>query len=289
MKQTKNVLLLVTVAAISACSETRNMEFAPIDDSGHTLICANIESLLLMEESRIWPEGAAIGVYGSEAGENECYLIKNADAGADSAVFYGPLVKGTVAAYYPYSETFVGNVNAMPVSVEKVQVYDPEADVVDQYRKYTPYAYGYLKDGKVSFVYPNGIFGLTFGGQEADYITDISLSSDSLSISGLGAFIPDGTLVMSETTYSVVTLNCGEGVPTISDGEANVFYFVVVPGTYSDLRLSIGFKGDDKKSVIHLPEITIERVSSSMFNVGLVKISDMGPDGFYENKVQFDE
>ena len=144
MRKLHYILILTMAAVISGCTEKKEMDFEPIDNSGCTILEANIESLLFDSQERLWPEDACIGVYGSEMGENERYSIKEAGVGLKNATFYGPLVKGNVAAYYPYSPSYIGNADGMPVTLESEQTYDPEADAVAHFQAYTPRAYGYM-------------------------------------------------------------------------------------------------------------------------------------------------
>ena len=285
----KLIALSLIVAAFSGCTEKREMEFSPVDENGYTLICADIESLLMMEDRRVWPEDAAIGVYGSVKGNNEYYTIKNAGVGYASAEFYGPLVEGEVAAYYPYDPSYVASVDAMPVTIEDKQVYDPQIDVVSYYLQYTPQAFGYMTGGKINFVYPNGVLSVNFEGDEPVYITDIAVISDSQNISGLAVFKADGSLHMTSNAYNNVVLECGEGAPTIVDGKKTNFNLVLAPGKYSDLRLEIGFSGNDKKFICAVPEVEIERITAEGFNVSSMKIHISSPDGFDEVEVEFDE
>lgn len=285
----KLIALSLIVAAFSGCTEKKEMEFPPVDESGYTLICADIESLLMMEDNRVWPEDAAIGVYGSEKGDNEFYTIKNAGAGYSSAEFYGPLVKGQIAAYYPYRSNYVASVDAMPVTIGNEQVFNPEVDAVSHYLEYTPQAFGYMKGDKIEFVYPNGVLSITFEGDEPVYVTDVSVSSESQKLAGHAVFTADGSLDMTSNSFDTVVLECGEGTPSIVNGKTTEFNVVLAPGTYSDLRLAIGFSGNDKKFLCAVPEITIERVTAEGFRVSSMKISIPSPDGFEEVEEEFDE
>ena len=104
MRKLHFIFILTMAAVIAGCTVYKDKEYEPIDDNGCTIVEADIESLLIGDDSRVWPDGAAIGVYGSELGENEMYTIKDAGVGLNSASFYGPVVKGNVSAYYPYSD-----------------------------------------------------------------------------------------------------------------------------------------------------------------------------------------
>ena len=289
MKEKLIVLSFIAATIFSACTEKKNMEFAPIDESGHTLICADIESLLFMEGETVWPEAAAIGVYGSEKGNNEYYTIKEAGEGYSSASFYGPLVKGQITAYYPYSSSYVGSAEAMPFYIEDQQAFDPQVDIVANYLAYTPTAFGYLCDDKIKFVYPNGVLSLTFEGEDPVYISDITVASESQRISGNAVFKADGSLEMTSNSNNQILLDCGESTPSIVDGKSTVFNVVLAPGTYSDLKLYIGFSGNDKKFICAVPEVTIKSITDEEFTVTSMKINTSVPDGFEEVEEEFDE
>ena len=243
MRKLHYMLILTVAAVISGCTEQKEMDFEPIDNSGYTILEANIESLLFDSQERLWPEDAYIGVYGSEVGENERYSIKEAGVGLKNATFYGPLVKGNVAAYYPYSPSYIGNADGMPVTLESEQVYDPEADAVAHFQAYTPRAYGYMQDGKINFVYPNGILHVSVETYETLVVKSITISSASSALAGLGVFGNDGALAMTETSQKAVVLDCGEGVPSRNGDDFTDFYIALVPGTYEDLEISIELDG----------------------------------------------
>ena len=177
----------------------------------------------------------------------------------------------------------------MPVTIEDQQVFNPDVDVIAHYLEYTPMAFGYMKGDKIDFVYPNGVLDITFEGDEPVYITDISVTSESQNIAGLAVFTADGSLAMTNNSFNTVMLDCGEGTPSIVNGKTTEFNVVLAPGTYSDLRLAIGFSGNDKKFLCAVPEITIERVTAEGFRVSSMKISIPSPDGFEEVEEEFDE
>ena len=288
MRKLHYMLILTVAAVISGCTEQKEMDFEPIDNSGYTILEANIESLLFDSQERLWPEDAYIGVYGSEVGENERYSIKEAGVGLKSATFYGPLVKGNVAAYYPYSPSYIGNADGMPVTLESEQVYDPEADAVAHFQAYTPRAYGYMQDGKINFVYPNGILHVSVETYETLVVKSITISSASSALAGLGVFGNDGALAMPETSQKAVVLDCGEGVPSRNGDDFTDFYIALVPGTYEDLEISIELDGEAPFGRM-LPSIEVKRVSAADFAIASVSITAAGgPDDFIDTPVEFE-
>lgn len=288
MRKLHYILILTMAAVISGCTEQKEMDFEPIDNSGCTILDANIESLLFDSQERMWPEDAYIGVYGSEMGENERYSIKEAGVGLKSATFYGPLVKGTVAAYYPYSPSYIGNADGMPVTLESEQTYNPEADAVAHFQAYTPRAYGYMQDGKINFVYPNGILHVSVETYETLVVKNITISSASSALAGLGIFGKDGALSMTETSQKAVVLDCGEGVLSRNGDDFTDFYMTLVPGTYEDLEISIELDGEAPFGRM-LPPIEVKRVSAADFAIASVSITAAGgPDDFIDTPVEFE-
>ena len=78
MKTIKLLFILIVTSVITGCTLTKDKEFAPIDETGYTLLYTDFKALKFSEDQLLWPEGAAIGVFGTEQGYNESYVIKNA-------------------------------------------------------------------------------------------------------------------------------------------------------------------------------------------------------------------
>lgn len=289
MRKLHFIFILTMAAVIAGCTVYKDKEYEPIDDNGCTIIEADIESLLIGDDSRVWPDGAAIGVYGSELGENEMYTIKDAGVGLNSASFYGPVVKGNISAYYPYSESYIASYESMPVMLSADQEFDRDASALQQYMKYTPRAYGYQTDSMIKFVYPNGLLKVLVDFQETLLVENITVSSDSLKLAGLGVFKSDAELEMAANASGSVTLDCGEGVYSKSEGTAQEFYLVVLPGVYDDLTLTIGI-ANEEPFICALPSLTIERIDDSELRMVSVKLQSSGPAGFDEDtSVKFEE
>lgn len=288
----KNVFILVSILTlvIAGCTMTEDRQFEPVDISGHTLIDVDFESLLFTDERMLWPEDAAIGVYGSEQGYNEKYHIKNAGVGRADASFYGPMVRGTVAAYYPYSSSYIGDAGAMPYTLESEQVYD--ADMIGMYLRYSPMAFAHMKDGRMKFYYPNGMLRMTLDYPDIFHIKGLRVDSQSYSLAGLAVVQGDGSVRLTDNSSSFVSLDCGtEGIPSKSeDGRLAEFCVLLHPGTYDDLKLTLVIEELESPFVFRLPEIVVEKVDAQDFKMATVAIRPAeGPDGFVEEEVEFDE
>ncbi len=289
MKTIKLSFILIVAGVITGCTLTKDKEYPPVDDSGYTLVEADIKALLFSDKDMVWPEGASIGVYGSEQGYNEPYAIKKAGVGLGQAYFYGPVVKGTVAAYYPYSPSYIGDAAAMPFFIEPEQVH--VADSVEMYLKYTPTAFAHMREGKAEFYYPNGLLRLTVGLPDAVKIKGLRIESEKSGLSGQGVVLEDGTVRMTENAANHLVLNCGEGVLSRSeDGTLTGFCLVMSPGTYTDLKVFLYIDGFDSPFVCSLQEIVLERIDASDMRVVTLSFSPSGgPGGFDQVEVEFDE
>ncbi len=289
MKTIKLLFILIVTSVIAGCTVTKDRELAPIDESGYTLVETDFKALLFSDADMVWPEGAAIGIYGSEMGYNVPYTIKNAGVGRGQASFYGPLVKGAIAAYYPYDPSFVGDANAMPFTLEPEQTYNEDA--TDLYLTHSPTAYAHLFQGKMEFYYPNGLLCLNLDFSEAVKVKQLRVESASNGISGLGVIKADGSTNMTENSNLYVRLDCGEGILSKdADGALTDFFLVVMPGTYDDLTVSVDLEESDSPFVCRLPEVVIEKVNATESLMTTVSIKPAsGPDGFDEVEVEFDE
>jgi len=289
MKNMKSLSILIVMYVIAGCTVTKQKEYPPVDDSGYTLVEADFKALLFSDKDMVWPEGASIGVYGSEQGYNEPYAIKKAGVGLGQAFFYGPVVKGTIAAYYPYSSSYIGDAVAMPFFIEPEQVH--QDDPLETYLKYTPTAFAHMHEGKAEFYYPNGLLRMTVGLPDAVKITGLRIESEKSGLSGQGVVQEDGTVRMTENANNYLVLNCGEGILSRSgDGTLTGFCLVMSPGTYTDLKVSLDIDGFDSPFVCRLPEIVLERIDASDMGVTTLSISPSGgPSGFEQVEVEFDE
>lgn len=289
MKLNISAFILAVVTVTAGCTEYKDKEYPPVDDSGYTLVEADFKALLFSEEAMVWPEGASIGVYGSEQGYNEPYAIKKAGVGLGQAFFYGPMVKGTVAAYFPYSPSYIGDVAAMPFFIEPEQEY--EEDPVGMYLKYTPTAFAHMNEGKMEFHYPNALLRLTLDFPVAVKVKGLRLDSEKSGLSGLGVIMEDGTASMTENANDHLVLDCGEGVLSRSgDGSLTGFCLVMLPGTYDDLKVTLDIDGFVTPFVCSVPEVALEKINASDMSVVTLSFSPTGgPDGFSEVVVEFDK
>lgn len=286
----KQIIPLVLLAgAFIACTKTVPAPKPQITSDGLTVVSADIETLLLDNEpTRHWKQGDAIGLFGSQTGNNEKYLLRKADADLSSAVFYGPVVKGeTIAAYYPYSPSFSGSATGMSTTLESVQTYNDDWGAVEQFLNYCPRAYAFLRNDRLKFNYPFGVLEVRISLDEILTVHTLTLNSPSCSLSGLAVINDDGA-TMAPGAPQEVKLLCGGVSSRDESGNVREFFMVTVPGTYEDLKLSIEVDGEPA-ILCELGSLTIPRIDSAGFALASVALTTGGPDSFDPVSVHFDE
>ena len=170
----KTIICILGCLLLAACVKKVPEELPPLDLEGHTIVEASIESLLLGEDSRTWPEGAAVGVSASVYGTNEKYLLRKADANLSEAVFYGPEVTGEICACYPWDPSYTGSWGRMTAALDNRQEYTASNGPKEQFLAYSPMAFGFESAGKLSFEYPFGILSLRVALEEELEVVFIS-------------------------------------------------------------------------------------------------------------------
>ena len=288
MKMHNNILwcLLSALLCIS-CGNNREADLPDVSQKGTTVIKADIESLLLGTETRVWPEGAYVGVFGSESGINEKYVLKRSDKGLASAEFYGPEVSGeTIAAYFPWSETYTGRAEAMPAQLPAEQDY-AEAPAIAIFQNYCPTAYSCMRDGGMKFFYPFGMLRVRVELFDCLKVQRISFTSADSPVAGKGVILPDGSLKMEGGGVNSVVLDCGEGIDSIREDGFSEFYITLIPGNYPEAVLVIYAAGEDPV-VCTLRGLTVPRIDASTYKLASVTVKSGDPQGFTVNEQEFD-
>lgn len=274
--------------AMTACVNKIAEDLPPLDLEGRTTVEANIESILLGNDSRVWPEGAAIGVSGSEWGTNQKYRLRNADALLSDAVFYGPKVKGEISAYYPWDESYTGSWGRMTSALDNQQAYIPANGPLEQFLAYSPVAYGFENSGKLSFGYPFGMLSIKVALEEDLKVERIAIVSEAAPFAGTGIVTPEGIRFGSGASHKLELLF--DQPVSIRDNSGNPvpFYIVMPPFDYPDLEIAFCFSGEEP-FVCSAAGVSVPRIGAESFSLLSMVIGSDGPEGFTPVNVQFDE
>ena len=286
----RRICFLILAVTLAGCTKKIPADKPEINREGSTILNARIETLLLDNEpARHWNEGDAIGVFGSDKGYNEKYLLRRADASLSSALFYGPLVVGeTVSAYYPYSASFSGSAELFHTELASVQDYDDEAGAVEQFLRYCPRAFAFREGELFPFRYPFGLVEVKVALDETITVGALSFRSTAMPLSGI-AVVRSSEVSMSPTSSNTVRLLCGEGVSSRTEsGAVRPFYMVLPAGEYQDLSLTVEVVGETPILCV-IDALSVPRIDAAHFALASVKLQSGGPDSFEPVSVQFDE
>lgn len=257
-----------------------------VTQKGYTVIKCDIESLLFEDSERVWPEGAMIGVSGSEKGSNIPFYLRKADTELTQGEFYGQQVCGDhISAYYPYQQSYTGTAGGFPVTLTPRQEYRPDGPV-SAFLNYCPRAFAYMSDGTLRFEYPFGMLCFKVELAEAVTVEKIVVSA-SAPLAGTGKVTPEG-LIMDDGAPQTAELECAGALSRDQQGTVP-FYLTVVPGTYKGLAVEFYIDGDDKPIYCSLTELEIPRVGAGDFSLVPNVVLGSGPEGFVGEKVEFDK
>ncbi|MBR0246411.1 MAG: hypothetical protein IJQ61_08055 [Bacteroidales bacterium] len=287
----KKVYLMALALVFATCTKEVKSTLPDVDYEGFTVLEARIESLLIGEgDGRTWEEGAAIGVFGSEKGYNEKYLLRSADASLSEALFYGPRVSGKeISAYFPYQSSASGAAEALTLVLASNQTYDESAGAKEFFLRYCPTAYAFLEGNALNFQYPFGLLEVKIALEETLFVNEITCSSASVPVSGIAAIDRRG-YAFTPGAGEQLSLSFSEAVSSrMEDGSVRSFYLVLAPGEYTDLTLSIGIEGEQNPILIAPSLLSVPRISAVDFSLASVFVGTGGPEGFDPENVHFDE
>ena len=281
MKSSKIVLFLSASVMIAAC---RGSLVPDVDLEGYTMLEAEMETIAIDDAgapySAVWNSGDCIGIYGSIQGKNTKYVMRREDVTNSSAHFYGPLVKGSLLAYYPYKEGLESENGCIPVELSPVQKYDPNLSAEEFFLQYNSTMAAVSDEGRLCFRYPFGIVAVRFLFRTPMDISSISISSDR----GLaGRLLMDEGLqiVTPDNAFKTISLDFSGGIYSSADSEGyRDFFFVLPPAVYPDNALRLELLSGEETIQMNLKGFTVERVSRGQFDVTALTITPDEIPGF---------
>ena len=106
MKSLLCIVAIFSLALVSCVERIPEKEMPNVDNGVITMVKATVEPLSLKGATATghysWNETHTIGIYGTTAGENECYLPVKSTIGDNEAYFFGNTVGGDMTIYMPY-------------------------------------------------------------------------------------------------------------------------------------------------------------------------------------------
>ena len=107
MKSLFSIVAIFSLALVSCTERIPEKQMPDVDNGVITMIKATVNPLELQGVPGVgeysWNETHTIGIYGTAAGENECYLPVKTTLGSSEAQFYGNEVGGDMTIYMPFT------------------------------------------------------------------------------------------------------------------------------------------------------------------------------------------
>ena len=222
-------------------------------------------------KSVLWSKGDELAIFrASGKGYNTKYTLKTMAEDGSSATFkyagvYSPM-EGTAPslsleknyAVYPYS----GDMTMTTAGVVNVTVPATQTYTANTFDANAAFMFAASDDQTLQFKNAHALLKIALTAMPGDdySITHVKLSSEGSALSGAATIqmkndVPEVTL---SGTGKDLTLNCSDAVTVNSPQTATVFYLVVTPGTYSDLKLTL--TGTNYSKELDLPaSLTIAR------------------------------
>ncbi len=279
----KHIIYPMIALALCACSPAGKDNGEDIDTSGYTVFSVDIENLSLggAAQGGVWEEGASIGVFGSEQGDNEQYFLRRDAAGLQAATFYGSVVKGKVSAYSPFAQGTVSHDGTLPCELSPVQEFDAASGKEEWFLRYNPRTFASAdSEGTLHFRYPMGLMSVRFEFQEEIEITSFTLNC-SRGISGRLDVNANGEVSASGLSHKYISLDLGDaGVSNKTEDGFTEFLLALPPGVYQsgELRLNV-ITGEDEMEVV-LGETEIRRVEGAELPVTAISVGTSDLPGF---------
>ena len=275
--------ILSVTCLLASCSADGDKDMFDVARTGYTLFEADFEAVDMDGDNYegVWDKDLAIGVFGSEAGENVKYTLKNAYDGKAAGEFYGPVVKGDrIMAYYPYSEGYALYEGGMTYALPSTQVYTSENTLLEHFCSYAGYAFAFNNsDNKLKFGYASGLFLIKIGFKNPIKVTAIELVSENNNIAGVAKLNPDMSVAFGASAVNTVSVDFCEGIWS-KEGDVLAQYPVVLAaGLYESLSLIIKAEGYDD-IICELDPFEIERISVGDYKLTEVVVSVGGLGGF---------
>ena len=275
--------ILSITCLLASCSADGDKDMFDVAQTGYTLFEADFEAIDMDGDNfeGVWDKDIAIGVFGSEAGENVKYTLKNAYDGKAAGEFYGPVVKGDrIMAYYPYSEGYARYDGGMSYTLPSTQVYASESTLLEHFCANAGCAFAFNNsDNKLKFGYAAGLLSIQIRFNNPINITAIELVSENNNIAGVAKLNPDMSVAFGAGAVKTVCIDFGQGIWSQENGVLAQYPVVLAAGYYEDVKLVIKAEGYDDL-ICQLDPFEIERISVGDYKLTEVVVSINGLGGF---------
>ena len=256
----KKLLYIIPALVLAACStdfvgdeQTQTPPTSGELAAVEAVIDGEVSRNSLVDESGkrfiLWSEGDAIGMNGVTSGANVQGILDEDSEGQQNGVFWYAkeyLEGGVSYAYYPFNANAKIVNGKLTTTLTSKQTYSTESVFAPNV---TVIVGKNDANGVLTFVKSCSIIEIRLKG--AQKLTYLALRSIATPIAGTGTVQIDSEepafVLNGENDKNEITLDLGADGVQLSADEATSFYFVIPPGTYSDLQVVT--EADDEKFV----------------------------------------
>lgn len=288
-----NLLAILSVTCLLAsCSADGDKDMFDVARTGYTLFEADFEAVEMDggQFEGVWEKERAIGIFGSEEGENVKYTLKNAYDGKAAGEFYGPVVKGEqIMAYYPYFEGYTLYEGCMTYNLPSMQIYAWETPLLEHFcvNAYNAFAFT-TSDNKLKFGYAAGLLSIKVGFENPIKVTAIELVSENTNIAGTAKLNPDMSVAFGASAVNTVSVDFCQGIWSKEGGVLSQYPVVLAAGLYESISLIVKAEGYDD-IICKLEPFEVERISVGDYKVTELVVNVGGLGGFeIEGGLDFD-
>ena len=246
MKSLLYIVAIFSLALVSCTERIPEKEMPDVDNGVITMIKATVEPLTLQGLEGVgnyaWNEAHSIGIYGTKAGQNECYLPVKTTVGDNEAYFFGNVVGGDLTIYAPYSKE--GNTAARSGRVIVPAEQNYYAEPLDHFM-YNSTFLATSTVGEATFGYHAGLLKIELK-YDIQNITSVKVLVGNVTADGDYSNYIVGDLAVDEDVEetltngaaSLVVKNFPEGIDSTIDNPL-VVWAVVAPGEYENFVIEI--------------------------------------------------
>jgi hypothetical protein len=244
MKSALSIVAIFSLALVSCVQRLPDVNMPNVDNGAITMVKATVKPLtiegLTGTGAYKWDGTVSLGIYGSSAGVNECYLPVKSTAGDSEAYFYGNVVAGDLTIYAPYSAENGQRAIEGRIEVPTVQKY--YANAFDHVM-YNSTFLGQTKSSEVEFDYYTGLVKILVK-YDVENIASMKLMVGNLN-EGYSNYLAgelsviDGLLdEQCNPSNTIVIDEFGDGVNSTIENPL-VVWVSVAPGIYENLVVEI--------------------------------------------------
>lgn len=249
MRKMKSALYISVIFALSLAACTKPLpetELPAVDNGAITMVKATIAPLTLQgvegEGVYAWSETHKIGIYGTQAGNNECYLPVKATIGDNEAFFFGNTVAGDLLFYMPYSKEGSATAFDYRVTIPAVQKYYESP--FDHMMYNSTFLATAVDSSNALFDYHAGLVKVQLK-HDLTNVTSVNVSVGNLTAEAGYDDNCVGDISIFEGTTPMLTNGAGRvtiaelGDFSTSEAEPKTIWAMLAPGNYENLVVEI--------------------------------------------------